>query len=62
MKSFKCKSLGKRFRRWPNTEHSRPLVIHYGNEKAVVFAGANDGMLHAFEDATGEEELSILTE
>ncbi len=26
-----------------------------GNEKAVIFAGANDGMLHAFEDATGEE-------
>ena len=35
--------------------HSRPLVVHYGNEKAVVFAGANDGMLHAFEDASGEE-------
>jgi type IV pilus assembly protein PilY1 len=44
-------------RRWilGSILHSRPLVIHYGNEKAVIFAGANDGMLHAFEDATGEE-------
>jgi type IV pilus assembly protein PilY1 len=44
-------------RRWilGSVVHSRPLVIHYGNGKAVIFAGANDGMLHAFEDATGEE-------
>jgi len=44
-------------RRWilGSVVHSRPLVIHYGNEKAVIFAGANDGMLHAFEDETGEE-------
>ena len=34
--------------------HSRPLVIHYGNQ-AVIYAGANDGMLHAFDDATGNE-------
>jgi type IV pilus assembly protein PilY1 len=35
--------------------HSRPLVIHYGTTRSVVFAGANDGMLHAFDDATGQE-------
>jgi len=35
--------------------HSRPLVIPYGNSKSVIFAGANDGMFHAFDDATGEE-------
>src|SRR4030042_6535088 len=42
-------------RRWilGSVVHSRPLVIHYGNEKALIFAGANDGMLHAFEDASG---------
>ncbi len=34
--------------------HSRPVVIPYGN-RTVVFAGANDGMLHAFDDATGQE-------
>ena len=34
--------------------HSRPLVIHYSS-KTVIYAGANDGMLHAFDDATGEE-------
>jgi type IV pilus assembly protein PilY1 len=35
--------------------HSRPLVIHYGDSKSVIFAGANDAMFHAFDDATGEE-------
>lgn len=38
--------------------HSRPVVIHYGqtySRRSVVYAGANDGMLHAFEDSTGQE-------
>ena len=35
--------------------HSRPLVVHYGASQSVIFAGSNDGMLHAFDDATGEE-------
>ena len=35
--------------------HSRPVVIHYGDTYSVVFAGANDGMLHAFDDDSGEE-------
>ncbi len=38
--------------------HSRPVVVHYGNtsgSKSVIFAGANDGMLHAFDNDTGEE-------
>jgi type IV pilus assembly protein PilY1 len=35
--------------------HSRPVVIHYGETNTVIFAGANDGMLHAFDDGTGEE-------
>ncbi len=34
--------------------HSRPLIIHYPN-KSVIYAGANDGMFHAFVDSTGEE-------
>jgi len=44
--------------------HSRPLVVHYDNI-SVIYAGANDGMLHAFHngvkngsdwtDGTGEE-------
>jgi type IV pilus assembly protein PilY1 len=34
--------------------HSRPSVIHYASQ-SVIFAGANDGMLHAFDDITGEE-------
>ena len=35
--------------------NSRPLVIHYGKSKSVIFVGANDGMLHAFDNTTGEE-------
>jgi type IV pilus assembly protein PilY1 len=38
--------------------HSRPLVIHYGTTSgspSVIFAGANDGMFHAFDNVTGEE-------
>jgi type IV pilus assembly protein PilY1 len=35
--------------------HSRPLIVHYGQTRSVIFAGSNDGMLHAFDDTTGEE-------
>ncbi len=34
--------------------HSRPVVIHYA-DRSVIYAGANDGMLHAFDDADGSE-------
>jgi type IV pilus assembly protein PilY1 len=34
--------------------HSRPHIIHY-SDRTVIYAGSNDGMLHAFDDATGEE-------
>jgi type IV pilus assembly protein PilY1 len=34
--------------------HSRPLVIHY-SDRDVIYVGANDGMLHAFNDADGTE-------
>jgi type IV pilus assembly protein PilY1 len=34
--------------------HSRPYIIHYA-DRTIVYAGSNDGMLHAFDDATGEE-------
>ncbi len=34
--------------------HSRPLLIHYAT-RSVIFAGANDGMLHAFDDSDGSE-------
>jgi type IV pilus assembly protein PilY1 len=38
--------------------HSRPLIIQYGsavNSQSVIFAGANDGMLHAFNDSDASE-------
>ncbi len=34
--------------------HSRPLVIHYTG-RSLLFAGANDGMLHAFDTDSGQE-------
>lgn len=35
--------------------NSRPLVIPYEDSRSVIFVGANDGMLHAFDSVTGEE-------
>jgi hypothetical protein len=32
--------------------HSRPVLIHYASYD-VIYAGANDGMLHAFKDSKG---------
>lgn len=53
--------------------HSKPVILNYSkynftaeNEeninlnKAYVFVGANDGMLHAFKDATGEEAWAFI--
>jgi type IV pilus assembly protein PilY1 len=34
--------------------HSRPFIIHYA-DRTVIYAGANDGMLHAFNDSDGQE-------
>ena len=34
--------------------HSKPFIVHY-DSMDVVFAGGNDGMLHAFKDSDGEE-------
>jgi type IV pilus assembly protein PilY1 len=41
--------------------HSRPLVIHYAKHTpSYIFAGSNDGMLHAFNDYTGEEVWAFI--
>jgi type IV pilus assembly protein PilY1 len=34
--------------------HSRPLIVHYASQ-SVIYVGSNDGMLHAFDDGTGQE-------
>lgn len=41
---------------WPlgSLLHSQPVVVHY-DTKSMIYAGANDGMLHCFDDDTGEE-------
>ncbi len=38
-----------------DTIHSVPLVVNYSPTDAMILVGANDGMLHAFDDATGAE-------
>jgi type IV pilus assembly protein PilY1 len=35
--------------------HSRPLIIDYSTSQRVIYAGTNDGMLHAFSDTGGSE-------
>lgn len=37
--------------------HSVPLIVRYdqAGDDALILVGANDGMLHAFDDATGDE-------
>jgi len=53
--------------------HSKPVVLNYSNytvsdanevdpdvNKAYIFVGGNDGMLHAFKDATGEEAWAFI--
>ncbi|MFB3884484.1 MAG: pilus assembly protein [Thermodesulfobacteriota bacterium] len=35
--------------------HSRPAIVHYTGGRSVIYAGANDGMLHAFDDSDGRE-------
>jgi len=48
---------------WPmgSVLHFQPVVEHYDtdsdgeNDQTVIFAGANDGMLHCFDDSDGEE-------
>ena len=45
--------------------HSRPVVVHYNASLSIVYAGANDGMLHAFNDAdsgdsAGKEEWAFI--
>jgi len=34
--------------------HSRPLILHYEG-RSVIYGGANDGMLHAFDAESGQE-------
>lgn len=35
--------------------HSEPAIVHYSNTQSVIFVGANDGMLHCFNDTDGNE-------
>lgn len=53
---------------WPigSLLHSQPLVVHYDTDNngsldySVIYAGANDGMLHAFDDNDGSEKWAYV--
>jgi len=40
--------------------HSEPLIIDYSESQRVIYVGANDGMLHAFNDADGSEKWAFI--
>lgn len=40
--------------------HSTPLVIDYSDSERVIYFGANDGMLHAIDDADGSEKWAFI--
>ncbi|MGQ9647446.1 MAG: pilus assembly protein [Thermodesulfobacteriota bacterium] len=44
--------------------HSKPVLVYYPSkknpERATIYAGANDGMLHAFDNDTGEERWAFI--
>lgn len=46
---------------WPlgSLLHSQPLVVHYDTE-SMIYAGANDGMLHCFSDDDGAEKWGFI--
>jgi len=47
---------------WPlgSFIHSEPLVIHYGTTQTAIYIGANDGMLHCFDDSDGSEKWGFI--
>lgn len=42
--------------------HSVPLIVNYDNtgNNALIIVGSNDGMLHAFDDASGAEQWAFV--
>jgi type IV pilus assembly protein PilY1 len=46
---------------WPlgSLLHSQPIVVHY-DTNSMIYVGANDGMLHCFDDQDGEERWSFV--
>lgn len=46
---------------WPlgSLLHSQPLIVHY-DDRSIIYVGGNDGMLHCFDDETGEERWGFI--
>lgn len=53
---------------WPlgSLLHSQPLVVHYDDnndgqeDHSMIYVGANDGMLHCFDDVDGAEKWGVI--
>ena len=55
------------YRNWPlgSFIHSNPNLINYENienGKTYIVIGGNDGMIHVFDDATGDETVAFIPE
>lgn len=35
--------------------HSEPAIVHYSSSQSVIYVGANDAMIHCFDDNNGKE-------
>ena len=40
--------------------HSQPIIVNYGTNDSAIFVATNQGMLHSFDTATGEENFAIM--
>ena len=40
--------------------HSSPTIVNYSDGKSYLIVGANDGMLHVFDDDTGDEVAAFV--
>ena len=40
--------------------NNSPVFVKYGNNKTSIFLGADDGMLHAFDGASGAEQFAYI--
>ena len=45
---------------WRSTNNYQSFANEFANRESIIYAGANDGMLHAFNARTGQEEWAFV--
>lgn len=53
---------GTRFWIFGDILHSEPAVVHYSSTDTKIFVGSNDGMLHCFDNGSGDELWAYIPE